>query len=195
MAQDSANSERYPRFRVAEFNNALLEMTRASWEQQTMGDANSPYSIVLDEIERSLTADAASSPNRVVFFAIMSGELVLGISELVFCKAGRRYRVVKQLDTHLCPNLHDKLVFEEVDEAKEEALSVYLLSVLHAFAINEDVHPGAMRLYAREPVQLWLFHELEKLLKKDQSNKLKVNLVGRWLNVEGYLGGEKENVQ
>ncbi len=195
VTQDSANSERIPRFSIAVFDADLLAKTRAAWGQQTIGDANSPYSIVLDEVEYSLSTNATSSPNRVVFFAIMEGELVLGISELVFCSAGKRCRVVKQLDTHLCPNLHDKLVFEEVDEAKEEALSVYLTSILHAFAINENVHPEALRLYAREPAQLWLFQELAKAIKAEQTNNLKVHVTGRWLNVEGCLGGEKENVQ
>lgn len=194
MTQDSANSERIPCFRVAVFDTDLLEKTRAAWGQQTIGDANSPYSAVLDEVERSLATDAACSSSRVMFFAIMKGELVLGISELVFCTVGTRCRIVKQLDTYLCPNLHDKLVFEEVDEAKEEALSVYLTSVLHAFDINESVHPEALKLYAREPVQLRLFQELVKAIEANQTDNLKVRVIGRWLNVEGYLGGKKENV-
>ena len=100
VTQDSANSERIPRFSIAVFDADLLAKTRAAWGQQTIGDANSPYSMVLDEVEYSLSTNATSSPNRVVFFAIMEGELVLGISELVFCSAGKRCRVVKQLDTH-----------------------------------------------------------------------------------------------
>lgn len=193
--QDSQNSEREPRFGVKMFDHGLLAKTRASWGQQTIGDANSPYSIILDEVERSLTEEVVSSSNRVVFYAIMDGDLVLGISELVFCSAGKRCRIVKQLDTHLCPNLHDKLVFEEVDEAKEEALGVYLTSLLHAFAVNEDMHPEALRLYAREPVQLSLFRELAKAISGSEPDKLKVRIIGRWLNIEGCLGGKKENVQ
>lgn len=118
---------------------------------------------------------------------------MLGISELVFCNSGDRCRVVKQLDTHLCPVLYDKLVFDQVDEAKTEAVEVYLSSLLHAFSVNESIHPEVLKIYAREPVQLELFMGLEKAIGSTLPN-FKVRTTGRWLNVEGHLGGKEKDV-
>lgn len=183
-------------FNVVAFDEDLLKQAKQSWDFQEIGDLNFPHSGLMANIEKSLTTSGPSC-NQMSFYAIVDTEqnLVVAISEMVMAKLGNNVLKVKQLDTHLCPSLREKVIIDEQEDAIDYASKVYQESIVHAFELNEEIRPRVLKLYAREKIHLEFFKLFEAAVAKRLELKpLNITIKGRWLEVRGHIGDhENEN--
>lgn len=178
---------------VTPFTQELLARAKYSWEVQNIGDLNSPIPGLLQDIEDSLKGDqgGAESNTRRFYAVIVHGE-VLGVSEVVVSMAGNTLRSIKQIDTHLCPSIHDKVLFDDNEEAKSKSIRIYLLALLHILKVHEVTRANTVKLYARYPVHLEFFERMVELIQEDEKTKsLDPIIKGRWLEIRGHLGEQK----
>ena len=184
------------RFKFQLLDNDMLSQVRTTWDFQAIGDDNKPHCLLLERIEKDLGKKISPSCHAPVYYGVRDlgqGGAVVAINEMVFSTLSGEVLNVKQLDAHLCPFVRDKVLLEELPEAVDYAVLVYVSSIGHAFELNEAIRPNCLKLYARDKIQLEFFTKFASVFSRDPRFKsLKILIKGRWLEITGQLTEEKK---
>ncbi len=181
----------FERFTFSLLDKEILSKINESWDFQSMGDSNKPHRLLLDRVSGDLDKPKSPSCHAPVYFAVGDkgqGGSIVAICEMVFSTFAGEVNTVKQMDTHLCPFLRDKVLLDEEKEAFDYAVNLYVASILHAIVLNETLHPQVLKLYARDRIQLEYFSRCAAAFSnKPEFSSLSVTIRGRWLEICGCL--------